>query len=119
MGTELKPVTKISKSKSKSSSKLTVVEPCVNDVCLNIVDPDVVDPDVVDPVIVDPVVVDPVVVDPVVVPVERKLVDVEITDENIALNVLVNYVNLAQRRGVFSFEESAKIWECVKKFSRN
>ena len=114
MGTELKPVTKISKSKSKSSSKLTVVEPCVNDVCLNIVDPDVVDPDVVDPVIVDPV-----VVDPVVVPVERKLVDVEITDENIALNVLVNYVNLAQRRGVFSFEESAKIWECVKKFSRN
>jgi hypothetical protein len=50
---------------------------------------------------------------------EVKLVDVEITNENVALNVIVSFLNLAQRRGVFSIDESAKIWECVKKFQKN
>ena len=50
---------------------------------------------------------------------EIKLTDVEIVNENIALNVLVSFLNLAQRRGVFSMDESAKIWECVKKFQKN
>lgn len=50
---------------------------------------------------------------------EVKLVDVEIINENVALNVLVSFLNLAQRRGVFSIDESAKIWECVKKFQKN
>ena len=50
---------------------------------------------------------------------EIKLTDVEITNENIALNVLVSFLNLAQRRGVFPMDESAKIWECVKKFQKN
>ena len=49
---------------------------------------------------------------------EIRLVDVDITDENVALNVMVSFLNLAQRRGVFSFDESAKIWECVKKFQK-
>jgi len=49
---------------------------------------------------------------------EIKLVDTPITDENMALNVLVSFVNLAQRRGVFSIDESAKIWECIKKFQK-
>lgn len=48
-----------------------------------------------------------------------KLTEVEIVNENVALNVLVSFLNLAQRRGVFSIDESAKIWECVKKFQRN
>lgn len=48
-----------------------------------------------------------------------KLVDVEVTNENVALNVIVSFLNLAQRRGVFSIDESAKIWECVKKFQKN
>ena len=48
-----------------------------------------------------------------------KLTDVEIVNENMALNVLVSFLNLAQRRGVFSMDESAKIWECVKKFQKN
>jgi hypothetical protein len=48
-----------------------------------------------------------------------KLTDVQITDENVALNVIVSFLNLAQRRGVFSIDESAKIWECVKKFQKN
>jgi hypothetical protein len=50
---------------------------------------------------------------------EIKLTDVQITDENVALNVIVSFLNLAQRRGVFSIDESAKIWECVKKFQKN
>jgi hypothetical protein len=50
---------------------------------------------------------------------EVKLTDIEITNENMALNVLVSFLNLAQRRGVFSMDESAKIWECVKKFQKN
>ena len=50
---------------------------------------------------------------------EVKLVDVEIINENVALNVIVSFLNLAQRRGVFSIDESAKIWECVKKFQKN
>ena len=50
---------------------------------------------------------------------ETKLTDVEIVNENVALNVIVSFLNLAQRRGVFSIDESAKIWECVKKFQKN
>jgi hypothetical protein len=50
---------------------------------------------------------------------EVKLTEVEITNENVALNVIVSFLNLAQRRGVFSIDESAKIWECVKKFQKN
>jgi hypothetical protein len=49
---------------------------------------------------------------------EVKLVDIAVTDENIALNVLVSFLNLAQRRGVFSIDESSKIWECVKMFQK-
>jgi flagellin-like hook-associated protein FlgL len=48
-----------------------------------------------------------------------RLVDVDIADEVTALNVLVSFVNLAQQRGVFSFPESSKIWECIKKFQQN
>ncbi len=50
---------------------------------------------------------------------EVRLVDIEIINENVALNVLVSFLNLAQRRGVFTMDESAKIWECVKKFQKN
>ena len=46
------------------------------------------------------------------------LSDIEIKDENIALNVMVAMLNMAQRRGVFSLEESSKCWECVQKFVR-
>ena len=49
---------------------------------------------------------------------EIKLVDMEVKDENIALNIIVNFLILAQRRGVFSFDESAKIFECIKMFQK-
>jgi len=47
---------------------------------------------------------------------EVKLVDVELTNENVALNVMVSFLNLAHKRGVFSLDESAKIWECINRF---
>jgi hypothetical protein len=50
---------------------------------------------------------------------EPKLVDVPVTNENMALNLLVSFVHLAQRRGAFNIDESAKIYECIKKFQRN
>jgi hypothetical protein len=45
-----------------------------------------------------------------------KITDVAITDENMALNVLVGFLEMAHKKGAFTFEESAKIWECITKF---
>jgi hypothetical protein len=56
-------------------------------------------------------------VKPDIVP-EKQLVDLPVNDENAALNLLVGFVFLAHKRGVFTLEESAKIWECVKKFQK-
>jgi hypothetical protein len=47
-----------------------------------------------------------------------KLVDVAVVDENTALNVIVSFVTLAHKRGAFSLDESAKIWECIKMFQK-
>jgi len=44
------------------------------------------------------------------------LTDVKITDQNVALNVLVGFLNIAQRRGSYGMDEAAKIWEAVKYF---
>ena len=52
-------------------------------------------------------------------PPEVKLTEIPIKDENVALNVMVSFLNLGQRRGVFNIEESAKIWECIRKFQRS
>jgi hypothetical protein len=49
---------------------------------------------------------------------EPKLVDIEVSNENVALNLLVNFVHMAQRRGAFNIDESAKIYECIKKFQK-
>ena len=48
--------------------------------------------------------------------VNNELINIPITNENIALNVMVSFLNVAQKRGAFSFDESAKIWECIQKF---
>lgn len=45
--------------------------------------------------------------------------DIKIENENIALNVLVGMVNIAQKRGAFNLEESAKAWECVQMFMKS
>lgn len=45
-----------------------------------------------------------------------RLVDVPVRDQNEALQVMVAFLNLAQRRGCYTIDESAKIFECVKLF---
>ena len=55
---------------------------------------------------------------PVPVQKEIKLVDVPVTDENVALNLMVSFLSLAQKRGSFGLDESAKIWECVRRFQK-
>ena len=42
---------------------------------------------------------------------ELRLVDVVVADENTALNLMVNFLTLANKRGAFGIDESAKIWE--------
>jgi hypothetical protein len=49
---------------------------------------------------------------------EVKLVDIPINDENTSLNVIVSFLSLAQKRGAFTFDESAKIWDCIKVFQK-
>ncbi len=49
---------------------------------------------------------------------DTKLVDVPVVNDNVALNLMVSFLSLAQRRGCFSFDESAKIWECIKIFHK-
>jgi hypothetical protein len=53
------------------------------------------------------------------VPQDVKLVDIPVSDENAALNLMVSFLSLAHKRGAFGLDESAKIWECVKKFQRS
>lgn len=47
------------------------------------------------------------------------VLDVEVTNENVALNILITFVNLAQKRGAFNLNESSKIWECIKQFQKS
>ena len=49
---------------------------------------------------------------------EVKLVDVQVNDENTALNVMVSFLSLAHKRGAFGIDESAKIWECIRMFQK-
>jgi len=49
---------------------------------------------------------------------EVKLVDIAVVDENAALNLMVSFLSLANKRGAFSIVESAKIWECISKFQK-
>ena len=49
---------------------------------------------------------------------EFRLVDIEVKDENTALNLMVGFLNLAHKRGIFTIDESAKIWECISKFQK-
>jgi len=44
------------------------------------------------------------------------LTEVEVKNSNIAFNVIVSFLTVAQKRGAFSINESAKIWECLKFF---
>ena len=49
-------------------------------------------------------------------PLLNKLLELPIVDENSALNILVGFLDIAQKRGCYNLEESHKIWECIKRF---
>jgi hypothetical protein len=49
---------------------------------------------------------------------QTKLVEIEVKDEVMALNLIVSFLNLAQRRGAFSLDESSKLWECIRMFQK-
>ncbi len=42
--------------------------------------------------------------------------EVPITNQNEALQMIVYFINLAQKRGSYSLDEAAKIYECIKIF---
>jgi len=44
--------------------------------------------------------------------------NVNVTNENEALNMMVTFLHIAQKRGAFNLQESAKIWECVQIFMK-
>jgi hypothetical protein len=45
-----------------------------------------------------------------------RLVDVPLNTQQDALQLVVTFLNLAQKRGAFTLDESAKIWDCIKMF---
>ena len=49
---------------------------------------------------------------------QKKLVDLTVENPTDALNLLVSFIGLAQKRGAFTIDESAKIWECIKIFQK-
>ena len=49
---------------------------------------------------------------------EIRLTDIPVVDEITALNLMVSFLGLAQKRGAYTIDEASKIWECIKKFQR-
>jgi len=51
--------------------------------------------------------------------IKQTLLNTKIVNENVALNVIVSFLNLAQRRGAYSIDEASKIWECISIFNKS
>lgn len=49
---------------------------------------------------------------------EIRLTEIPVIDEITALNLMVSFLGLAQKRGAYTIDEASKIWECIKKFQR-
>ena len=47
-----------------------------------------------------------------------KLSEIPVENKQIALNIMFAFLDAAQRRGIYSIEESAKLWECVTFLSK-
>lgn len=50
-------------------------------------------------------------------PKQVRLVDLPVRNQPEALNMIVSFLTVAQKRGAFTLDESAKIWESIKFFS--
>ena len=49
---------------------------------------------------------------------QQKLVEVKLDSHNTALNVIIGFITLGQQRGVYTIQESAKIWDCIRMFQQ-
>lgn len=49
---------------------------------------------------------------------QTRLVDIPINSQQDALQLIVTFLNLAQKRGAFTLDESAKLWDCIKTFQQ-
>ena len=49
-------------------------------------------------------------------PQQVRLVDTKVTSQHDAFQLFINFLNLAQKRGTFTIDESAKIYECINMF---
>jgi hypothetical protein len=47
-----------------------------------------------------------------------RLVEVPLNTQSDALQLIVTFLHLAQKRGAFTLDESAKLWECIKMFQQ-
>ena len=47
----------------------------------------------------------------------KKVVDIEVTDENTALTILVSFCNLAQQRGAYNLKEAAVLSTAIEVFT--
>ena len=47
---------------------------------------------------------------------QSRLVDVPVNTQQDALQLIVTFLHLAQKRGAFTLDESAKLWDCIKTF---
>ena len=45
------------------------------------------------------------------------ILSVEVKDQDTALKMMVNFLEIANRRGAYSIAEVSKIYECVKMFT--
>ena len=45
-----------------------------------------------------------------------RLVDIPLNSQQDALQLIVTFLHLAQKRGAFTLDESAKLWECIQVF---
>ena len=48
---------------------------------------------------------------------EVPIVNIPVNSHNTALNILVALTGVAQKRGAFNIQESAKLWECIQMFN--
>ena len=47
----------------------------------------------------------------------NQMLQAEVIDKSSALDLIFGFLHMAQRRGAFSFPESAKIYECMNQFA--
>ena len=45
--------------------------------------------------------------------------NMKVTNQNSSLNIMIYLMSIAQKRGAFTIQESAKLWECIEVFKPN